>query len=51
VVLRQRILVFVLPIFFTLYLIYGFIRPRISREIRHEIEAGGDEDDEEDSAA
>jgi hypothetical protein len=23
---------------FTLYLLYGFIRPRISRKVRHEIE-------------
>ncbi len=51
VVLRQRILIFVLPVFFTLYLIYGFIRPRISRKIRHEIEADGDEDEGDDSAA
>lgn len=49
VILREKILVFVLPLFFTLYLVYGFIRPRISREIRHEIEAD-DEEDEEDSA-
>jgi CDP-diacylglycerol--serine O-phosphatidyltransferase len=38
VILREKILVFILPLFFTLYLLYGFIRPRISREIRHEIE-------------
>jgi len=37
-VLREKILYYVLPAFFTLYLIYGFIRPRISRKIRHEIE-------------
>jgi CDP-diacylglycerol--serine O-phosphatidyltransferase len=37
-VLREKILYYVLPAFFTLYLIYGFIRPRISRRIRHEIE-------------
>jgi len=43
-VLRERILYFVLPLFFTLYLIYGFIRPRISRKVRHEIE---EEDDDE----
>jgi CDP-diacylglycerol--serine O-phosphatidyltransferase len=29
-VLRERILYYVLPAFFTLYLVYGFIRPRIS---------------------
>jgi CDP-diacylglycerol--serine O-phosphatidyltransferase len=37
-VLWETILYYVLPAFFTLYLIYGFIRPRISRRIRHEIE-------------
>jgi len=36
-------LFYVLPTFFTLYLIYGFIRPRISHRVRHEIE---EEDDE-----
>jgi len=43
VVWWQTILYYALPAFFTLYLIYGFIRPRISRRIRHEIE---EEDDE-----
>jgi CDP-diacylglycerol--serine O-phosphatidyltransferase len=43
-VLRERILYFVLPSLFTIYLIYGFIRPRISRKFRHEIE---EEDDDE----
>jgi CDP-diacylglycerol--serine O-phosphatidyltransferase len=42
-VLRQTILFWVLPGMFTAYLLYGFIRPRISRRIRHEIE---EEDDE-----
>ena len=37
-VLQEKILYYVLPAFFTLYLVYGFIRPRISRRIRHEIE-------------
>jgi CDP-diacylglycerol--serine O-phosphatidyltransferase len=45
-ILRERILVFLLPAIFTAYLIYGFIRPRISRQIRHEIE---DEEDEEEA--
>jgi CDP-diacylglycerol---serine O-phosphatidyltransferase len=44
VVLRDRILYYVLPAFFTLYLVYGFIRPRISRKVRYEIEEE-DEDD------
>jgi len=42
-VLREKILVFVLPLFFTAYLIYGFVRPRLSRAWRREIE---EEDDE-----
>lgn len=44
VILREKILYYVLPAFFTLYLIYGFVRPRISRAMRKEIE---EEDDEE----
>lgn len=48
-VLRERILYYVLPALFTLYLLYGFIRPRISRRVRHEIEEE-DEDEEEDEA-
>ena len=43
-VLQERILFYVLPAFFTLYLVYGFIRPRISRQMRREIE---EEDEEE----
>ena len=42
VVWWKTILYYALPAFFTLYLIYGFVRPRISRKIRHEIE---EEDD------
>jgi CDP-diacylglycerol--serine O-phosphatidyltransferase len=45
-VLREKILVFVLPLFFTAYLVYGFVRPRLSRAWRREIE---DEDDEPES--
>jgi CDP-diacylglycerol--serine O-phosphatidyltransferase len=37
-VLRQKILPVVLPLIFTCYLIYGFVRPRISRRMRLEIE-------------
>jgi CDP-diacylglycerol--serine O-phosphatidyltransferase len=39
-----RILVFILPFFFTGYLIYGFIRPHISRKMRQEIEEEEDEE-------
>ena len=42
-VLRERILYYVLPLFFTGYLVYGFVRPRLSRAWRREIE---EEDDE-----
>jgi CDP-diacylglycerol--serine O-phosphatidyltransferase len=44
-VLQDRILYYVLPAFFTAYLVYGFIRPRISRQIRREIEEEDEEDD------
>ena len=37
-VFREKILYYVLPLFFTAYLIYGFIRPRLSRAWRREIE-------------
>jgi CDP-diacylglycerol--serine O-phosphatidyltransferase len=47
-VLREKILVFILPLFFTAYLIYGFVRPRISRAMRREIE---DEDEDEPDTA
>jgi CDP-diacylglycerol---serine O-phosphatidyltransferase len=46
-VLWERILYYVLPAFFTLYLVYGFIRPWISRQMRREIEE--EEDDEPDA--
>jgi CDP-diacylglycerol--serine O-phosphatidyltransferase len=46
-ILRDRILYYVLPSFFTAYLIYGFVRPSLSRAWRREIE---EEDDEPDSA-
>ena len=44
-ILREKVLFYVLPAFFTLYLVYGFVRPRISRAMRREIE----EEDEEDN--
>jgi CDP-diacylglycerol--serine O-phosphatidyltransferase len=42
-VFRELILFYVLPAFFTVYLLYGFVRPRISKAMRKGIE----EDDEE----
>jgi CDP-diacylglycerol--serine O-phosphatidyltransferase len=47
-VLQEKILVFILPLFFTAYLVYGFVRPSISRAWRREIE--DEEDDEPDTA-
>jgi CDP-diacylglycerol--serine O-phosphatidyltransferase len=44
--LLQEKVLFVLPAFFTLYLVYGFIRPRISRRMRREIEEEVDDEDE-----
>lgn len=43
VIFQEKILYYVLPAFFTLYLIYGFVRPSLSRAWRKEIE---EEDDE-----
>jgi CDP-diacylglycerol--serine O-phosphatidyltransferase len=47
VILREKILYYVLPAFFTAYLIYGFVRPSLSRAWRREIE----EEDEDDPGA
>ena len=49
VILWERIKHFVLPILFTAYLVYGFIRPRISRKVRDEIEEEEDTEDEPDA--
>ena len=42
-ILRDKIIYYVLPLFFTAYLLYGFIRPHISRTWRREIEEDEDE--------
>jgi CDP-diacylglycerol---serine O-phosphatidyltransferase len=44
VILRNSLMPVLLPLLFTAYLVYGFIRPRISRRMRHDIE---EEDEEE----
>jgi CDP-diacylglycerol--serine O-phosphatidyltransferase len=44
VVLREKVTYYVLPLFFTLYLLYGFVRPKISRSMRKEIEEDDDEE-------
>ena len=46
-ILQEKLIYWVLPLFFTAYLTYGFIRPRVSRKVRYEIE---DDDDDEPSA-
>lgn len=45
-VLREKILPVVLPLIFGSYLIYGFIRPFISRRMREEIESEEDDPSE-----
>ncbi|HEY4415280.1 MAG TPA: CDP-diacylglycerol--serine O-phosphatidyltransferase [Verrucomicrobiae bacterium] len=42
-IFREKIIYYVLPLFFTAYLIYGFVRPHISRAWRKEIEEDEDE--------
>jgi CDP-diacylglycerol--serine O-phosphatidyltransferase len=50
-IMWKFILQFVLPLLFTAYLVYGFIRPHISRRMRHEIEEEDEDEDEEKSTA
>ena len=50
-VLRGLILPVALPLVFTTYLAYGFIRPRISRKMRQEIEDDVDDDEDDPAAA
>ncbi len=45
--LWRHILPFVSPLIFTVYLLYGFVRPSISRRVQREIEADDEPDDEE----
>jgi CDP-diacylglycerol--serine O-phosphatidyltransferase len=46
-VLRNKILPWVLPVIFTSYLVYGFVRPHLSRRVREEIESEeGEETDD-----
>ncbi len=47
-VLWNKVLPLVAPMVFTAYLLYGFIRPRISRKMQREIESDGESDDDED---
>jgi CDP-diacylglycerol--serine O-phosphatidyltransferase len=43
----RKVLPVLLPVMFTAYLVYGFIRPRLSRKLVHEIEDQDEEDEEE----
>ena len=43
-ILWRQVIPLVLPVLFTAYLVYGFIRPRLSRKMVHDIE---EEDEEE----
>ncbi len=45
-ILWKRVLPVVLPIVFTAYLLYGFVRPHISRRMRAEIEYDAEDDRE-----
>jgi CDP-diacylglycerol--serine O-phosphatidyltransferase len=49
VVLQEKMLIVVLPLFFTAYLAYGFIRPHVSRRVRREIEDRDDDLDDDDA--
>lgn len=44
-VMREKILPLVLPVIFSAYLVYGFIRPRLSRRVREGIEEESEEED------
>lgn len=46
-ILQEKILYYVLPLFFTAYLVYGFVRPRLSRAWRREIEEHDDDSEAE----
>jgi CDP-diacylglycerol--serine O-phosphatidyltransferase len=47
-VLWRYVLPVIVPMLFTGYLLYGFIRPRISGKVRQEIEEEEDDDDDDD---
>jgi len=43
IIARKQLMPWLLPLLFTVYLVYGFIRPRLSRRLVHEIEDAEDE--------
>jgi CDP-diacylglycerol--serine O-phosphatidyltransferase len=49
-ILWKKVLPIVLPIVFTGYLVYGFVRPHISRRVRKEIEYETEEDEDDEEA-
>jgi CDP-diacylglycerol--serine O-phosphatidyltransferase len=51
VILREKILIYVLPVVFTVYLLWGFVRLRVSRKMRHDVEEEDDEDEENEGSA
>jgi CDP-diacylglycerol--serine O-phosphatidyltransferase len=51
IMFRDKVLQLVLPVLFTAYLLYGFIRTRISRKLREEIEEEEEDEDEDDQPA
>jgi CDP-diacylglycerol--serine O-phosphatidyltransferase len=50
VILREKILYIVMPVVFTAFLLYGFVRPYISRRMQREIEDDENDEDESDDA-
>jgi len=48
-ILWKRVLPVVLPLFFTAYLLYGFIRPHISRRMRKGLEYEDEDEDDDES--
>jgi CDP-diacylglycerol--serine O-phosphatidyltransferase len=51
VILWKKILPVALPVIFTAYLLYGFVRPYLSRRMRREIERDDEEEGESDGQA
>lgn len=49
-ILWKRVLPVVLPLFFTAYLLYGFIRPHISRRMRKGLEYEDEDEDDDDES-
>lgn len=49
--LWRNILPFISPLIFTAYLLYGFIRPGISRRVQRELEADDEPDDDDEPSA